>query len=100
MSDGKKGGLSSTFNTVVKWGFAAFVAGLVIDMLWIFPIVHNSVIGSTITGWSTDIVVPFVDSIADAFGFIDPAGGFAEGVDGVGNAMDGLSLDAIPEIVG
>ena len=55
-----KFGLGHVFNTAV--------IALAIDLLLVFPLSHNSIIGNAITSWSSSIVVPPLDAVAEGFG--------------------------------
>ena len=62
----KKSNLSHWFNTAAL--------ALAIDLLFVFPVSHTSLIGKAITNWSGSLVVPPLDWLAtDVFGMVDPS---------------------------
>ena len=63
-----------------------FTAGtaLAIDLLLVFPLSHNSIIGNMITSLSSAVVVPPVDALAGVFGMESGA----EQLMSLGSSMD------------
>lgn len=85
--------LTKVFKKAVKWGFMALVFGLAVEMIWTFPIVHNTIIGQHVTAWSTDYIRPVLDGFAEMIGLEAPSTaitndlGVLEGSDQVEQAL-------------